>query len=315
MTRPIRLREYRNWVTDTRRWDHYVPRPGDVIVATYPKCGTTWMQRIVNLLIFQTTEPKPISQLCPWYDLRTGPAVDAINDMLDAQRHRRSLKTHAPFDAVPFHEEIRYIHVARDGRDACLSYHNHITGFSAKTLATLNAIGYADARLNAPYPAVSSDPAEFFRLWLRTSLLEDADDGYLNVSYFDLERTYWAHRRLPNVLLVHYADLKADLEREMRRVAEFLEISVPSNLWPSLVDAASFEKMKEQGEVLIPNLSALFESGSDRFFHKAEDGRWRGVFGQDDLSFYEQKMSSLPLSCRSWLISGRGAGGDPRLRD
>ena len=313
--KPTRFAEYRNWVTDTRRWDHYVPCPGDVIVATYPKCGTTWMQRIVNLLIFQTTEPQPISQICPWYDLRTGPSIDAVNTMLSAQRHRRSIKTHAPLDAVPIHEEVRYIHVARDGRDACLSYHNHITGFTSATLARLNAVGHGDAQLNAPYPSVSKDPAEFFHLWLTTSLLEGATDGYLNVSYFDLENSYWAHRKLSNLLMVHYVDLKTNLEVEMRRVANFLEIEVRAKVWPALIQAASFATMKEQGEELIPNLAALFQEGSRRFFHKGQDGRWKGTFRERDLFTFEEKMSRLPVNCRNWLTAGRLEAGDPRSMD
>lgn len=310
-----RIAEYRNWVTDTRRWDHYTPRPGDVIVATYPKCGTTWMQRIVSLLIFQTTDPIPISELFPWYDLRTGLSVDAVNQMLTAQRHRRSLKTHSPLDAIPFHEDVRYIHVARDGRDACLSYHNHVAGFSTQTIAKLNAIGYGDPLLNAPYPTVPIDPAEFFHLWLTTSVLEEANDGYLNVSYFDLEKTYWTHRQFPNLLMVHYADLKANLEGEMRRVADFLEIDVRAETWPALVQAASFDTMKEQGDTLIPNLAALFQEGSGRFFHKAQDGRWRDLFREDDLRTFEQKLSVLPVNCQNWLTSGRLVAGEPHELD
>src|SRR5215217_3232741 len=56
-------RVYRTWVVDSTRWDRYRPRPEDVVIATYPKCGTTWMQRIVDLLVFQTPEPRSMSSV------------------------------------------------------------------------------------------------------------------------------------------------------------------------------------------------------------------------------------------------------------
>ena len=58
-------RVYRTWILDSRRWEHYRPRPTDIVIATYPKCGTTWMQRVVGLLVFQTPEPRPIMEISP----------------------------------------------------------------------------------------------------------------------------------------------------------------------------------------------------------------------------------------------------------
>ena len=63
-------RIYRTWIIDSRRWERYRPRPTDIVIATYPKCGTTWMQRILDLLVFQNAEPRPVMQLSPWIDRR-----------------------------------------------------------------------------------------------------------------------------------------------------------------------------------------------------------------------------------------------------
>jgi aryl sulfotransferase len=114
--------------------------------------------------------------------------------------------------------------------------------------------------------------------------------------------------------MVHYADLTRDLEAEMHRVARFLDISVSRTVWPRLVAAATFATMKAQGESLMPNVVSLFEGGAERFFHKGENGRWRGVFSEADIKLYEAKLCSLPAACRHWLETGRLESGDPRLQ-
>jgi len=103
-----------------------------------------------------------------------------------------------------------------------------------------------------------------------------------------LEATYWRARRTENLLLVHYNDLKADLEGEMRRIAGFLAIEPPRDLWPRLVEAATFEAMKRHGETILARASNLFEGGADRFFFKGANGRWRELMTGDDLVHYEQ---------------------------
>ena len=50
--------------------------------------------------------------------------------------------------------------------------------------------------------------------------------------------------------MVHYGDLKADLEGEMKRIAEFLQIKVADELWPALVAAATFENIKGKADRL-----------------------------------------------------------------
>ena len=71
---------------------------------------------------------------------------------LEAQTHRRSMKSHMPFDALPYAKDVRYIHVARDGRDACMSYHNQITRFKPEMLEALNKLGMEDETIGKPYP-------------------------------------------------------------------------------------------------------------------------------------------------------------------
>ena len=95
------LRIVKDRVRDSTHWDRYKARPGDVVVATAPKAGTTWTQRIVSLLIFQSAAPVPIMQIHPWVDCRYQLPIDAMIAMLEAQTNRRAMKSHLPFDAMP----------------------------------------------------------------------------------------------------------------------------------------------------------------------------------------------------------------------
>src|SRR5471032_3384441 len=170
-------RDYRTWTLDSRRWDAYLPRVGDIVIATSPKCGTTWTQQIVASLIFQDAQTRPLSTVSPWIEARfRGTAAD-VHARLEAQTHRRFHKTHLPLDGLPLHDEVRYIHVARDGRDALMSMHNHFTGFSPSNLEVFDRIGLGDPTIGHPYPRFPSDPAEFFRIWISTPMIAGQTEG------------------------------------------------------------------------------------------------------------------------------------------
>jgi len=309
LVRPA-LRETRTRVFDSARWQGYKARPDDIIVATYSKCGTTWTQRIVSMLIFGSVDPRPVWDLSPWPDARFGPPIDAVYALAEAQPHRRFFKSHLPLDALPLYEDVKYVHVARDGRDACMSLHNHLCNFTPDARAMLSEISVNDPKFGDPYPPTPEDAGAFFHDWVTH---DDERQGDPSASFFHVERSFWEERQRPNVLLVHYADLKAAREDEMRRIAAFLDIEIPEALWPELVDAASFESMKRDGEALIPFAHALWEGGPNRFLNKGTNGRWRDCFAPEDLARYQAKVEAeVSPALARWIEHGRRGAGDPR---
>ena len=223
MIRPA-MREYRTWGIDSTGWDAYAPRPGDIIIATAPKCGTTWMQQIVSSLVFRDATVRALPTVSPWLDARVGASASPDAQALARRPTAVFPKSHLPIDGLPLYDEVRYIHVARDGRDAFMSMHNHFTGYSEAQLASFDRIGLADPAIARPYPRPPTDPAEYFRLWMSTGVVAGQTDGTPAPSFFDTQIGYWAERRRGNFLLVHYNDLVEDREAEMRRIAGFLEI-------------------------------------------------------------------------------------------
>ena len=305
----------RSWTTDTRRWAAYKPRPGDIVVATPAKCGTTWTIQIANLLVEQSPKPQPIWTLSPWLDVRDYPSEELVAN-LEGQTRRRVVKTHTPSDALPLHDAVRYIHVARDGRDAFMSWHNHASGYTPLALASMDAVGAADETIVRPYPRVPDDIRAFYSTWMTQGDDARLADDMPAARYFDIERSFWRDRHRPNVLLVHYNDLKADLDAEMRRISAFLDIPVNETLWPSLVDAARFETMRAEGSTLIPRAGSKWANGHETFFKSGTNARWRDVLTPSDIALYEDRLRrevSPPLA--RWLAGGRAGAGDPRLSE
>ena len=108
---------------------------------------------------------------------------------------------------------------------------------------------------------------------------------------------------------IHFGDLLADTEGEMRRLAFYCEIEVPEARWPAILDAVQLDAMRKDakrdggGDAS----SMIFEGGIDRFLFKGTNGRWKGVLSADDLALYEQAATTLDPGLRAWLERGRVA--------
>ena len=113
------LREVRSRVFDSAPWADYQPRENDIVIATYPKCGTTWTQRIVSMLLAGSAAPAPAWG--PWPDFRLGPPPEVAQAEAEALTGRRYFKSHLPYDALPVYKGVKFIHTARDGRDSAMA--------------------------------------------------------------------------------------------------------------------------------------------------------------------------------------------------
>lgn len=276
-------------------------RPGDIVISTSAKAGTTWMQRIVSLLIFGTGPlPDVLSRVSPWIDCRFTDPLDEVVARIEAQRHRRFFKTHLPVDALPFAEEVRYVVVGRDTRDVFMSLWNHYRNYTG-VMYELTSAGDPPG---GPLPRCPDDVRSLWSQWATRASFDWESDGWPFWSHHYHAAAWWPFRHLENVLLVHYDDLQADLEGQMRRVAAHAGIPVDEAAWPGLVDGARFETMKGQGRELLGPMDR-FAGGPDAFLYKGSNGRWRQALTADDLVLYEKMAAALDPGLRAWL-EGKG---------
>jgi len=292
---PRKTRELMNHHMDSTVWNDFRFRDDDIVVATYAKSGTTWTQQIVGQLVFQGDPGVPVHEISPWLDLRVPPKEVKL-DALEAQAHRRIVKTHLPLDALVFSPKAKYLYIGRDGRDVVFSFYHHHAGANALWYELLND---TPGRVGPPIEPPDPDVRRYFRTWLER-------DGFPIWSFWENISTWWAARDLPNVRLVHFANLKADLAGEMRAIAEFLEIDVPQNRWPAILEHCSFDYMKAHAELVAPLGGAIFDGGASNFINKGVNGRWRDVLSAEESAAYERMaLERLGPECANWLATGK----------
>ncbi|XP_040074213.1 sulfotransferase 1E1 [Ixodes scapularis] len=169
----------------------YKPRPDDVFVASYPKCGTTWMQCIVHCILNDAVLPDNSVDF-----MLASPFIDFTGaEGPDRMSRPGAIKTHLPFDKVPYSPQAKYIYVTRNPYDCCVSYYHHI-------LST---------PLNRPE---DGDFGQFLERFMR-GRVNWGDYFYHLLSWYD-------HRHDPNVLFVTFEELKRDTSSGILKVADFL---------------------------------------------------------------------------------------------
>lgn len=302
ISKPQKTREYVNAFMDSRRWDSFEPRDGDIIVCTPYKSGTTWTQMICALLVFKSTKlPRALGDISPWFDMRMAP-VEEVNAQFRAQTHRRIIKTHTALDGLPYFDNVTYLFCGRSPRDTYVSMQNHGKN---QNIPHLMSLLVAQGITPPPPPELPDDVNERFRLWLTKPAFPWEEDGYPYWSVFAHTKTFWEFRHLNNIHLLHYADLKADLAGQMKRIAKLLEIEIEDALWPSLIKAASFDSMKENADNVAPDTTHQAWQSNAAFFHKGVNEQWREVLDERSIELYETVLAErAPGELGRWMEQG-----------
>jgi aryl sulfotransferase len=222
-------------------------------------------------------------------------AAEALFARLDEQRHRRFLKTHTPLDGLPIEPDVTYIVVARHPLDAAVSLYHQAANIDRARLRQL---------VGLPEPETPPPPRPAVHDWLVEWIEDDPApseslDSLPGVMWHLTDA--WSRRAEPNIVLVRYDDLQADLAGTMRELAHRLGFAVDEAAWPALVEAASFSEMSANAEALLPDRNGVLRDPA-AFFRRGRSGAASEVLSAAERARYEERARQLaPAGVVDWL--------------
>jgi len=234
----------------------------------------------------------------PWIDNRFFLSIGGV-DIAESLPRRRFLKTHLPLDGIPYSPKAKYIYVVRDMRDVTWSCWNH---WNAYTDFTFNANNNIPGRVGPEQPRPGNWTVKFFDL-----MIDDKADWYpVYWSCYHNLITWWQYRHLPNVLLVHYEEMKQNTEMIVRKFAEFLEIELTEEGLSKIIPQISLQWMKDHDVQVMGKLSAFFEKG--KFINKGQKNYWQNDLTADDIEKYQEySLKRLGPEAAAWMMTAEAS--------
>ena len=303
---------YHGFIASSDRWQGFTFRDDDIVITTPSKSGTTWLQSLVALLLFDGVPDEPVYELSPWLDMNVRP-VEEAHAMLAAQTHRRFIKTHTPLDGLPWDDRVTYLTIGRDPRDAFVSMLHHAENMDGERAMRLRvaAVGDDDLEEVMAQGIDSDDPRDQVRFFLESD--RDRNSASVRLSHVMHHlRLAWERRHLPNVHLFHYADLRADLPGQVHRLAGVLGIDCSPEHAGELARLASLEAMRARATDTTPEASMGVFTDPARFFRRGRSGDGAAMMTARELARYDERVAQLAgdPALVSWIHGGwlaRGA--------
>ncbi|XP_037499461.1 sulfotransferase 1B1 [Rhipicephalus sanguineus] len=268
---------------------NYKPEPGDVFIATYPKCGTTWLQFIVYGIFNRgsfSKDPVEFALASPFLELLGAEAAFKMP-------RPGAIKTHMPFGKIPYSKDAKYITIARNPFDVCVSFYYHTTENTTYNVQGMTFDDYFDNFVRGTVPFGD---------------------------YFDHLLSWYEHRNDSNVLYLTYEELKGDTMTKILKIADFLGTEFGSmlrkddNIMKELLDGSAFKNMQatvDSGSSVLHRLLDLpperalkslevfreplrHRSASKRpvtYLRKGIVGDWRNHFSEEQVERMKKRVN------------------------
>jgi aryl sulfotransferase len=276
-------------------------RDGDVVISVPLKSGTTWTMNIVHQLMNGgTADFRDIYEQVPWIEFLDSPGqpqqdvVDRVSKM--PTDTRRAFKTHSPPPAVPFQaagsgKDVKYVVVFRNPEEAFVSFRPFLDKHSDEWFALWGMP--REALCRPDFPSFYSDVID-------ANGMQGAIFGFL--------AAWWQLRNEPNVMFIHFADMKKDHEGSVRKIAGFIGEEPSDNQWAKILEYTSFPWMKQHESMFEASTAGkvpILQSGA--MMRKGEAGAAKADGMTDEISNHMRSVGSQICpdpAAVNWLYEG-----------
>uniref|UniRef100_A0A8C5QTY8 Sulfotransferase n=1 Tax=Leptobrachium leishanense TaxID=445787 RepID=A0A8C5QTY8_9ANUR len=215
-------------------------RADDMVIVTYPKCGTNWMVQILHEVLYLTHNQEPTLK-DTLLEFGKPDKLESIN----GQSSPRIFSTHMYYSDLPksFLEKAKILVILRNPKDAAVSFYHFCN--------------------NLPVLPNYSSWNAFFQDFMSREVCYG--------SYFDHVLS-WNEHLEENIMAVTYEDLKEDFAVHLKKITDFFGLDLTKDHVTEVEKKTTFKAMKEKSETTHGVVSdAMFRKGTNwaiQIFHE-----------------------------------------------